>query len=57
MPPGRIEHGALPAGAIKVTCEIQSVSRNASKKPVIVFRILQDGTAVPFKAFNPALGP
>ena len=47
----------LPSGAIKVTYEIQSVSRNASKRPVIVFRILQNGVAVPFKAFNPALDP
>jgi OmcA/MtrC family decaheme c-type cytochrome len=39
----------LPAGAIKVSYEIQSVSRNASKRPVMVFRLLQNGTAVPFK--------
>jgi OmcA/MtrC family decaheme c-type cytochrome len=47
----------LPSGAIKVSYEIQSVSRNASKRPMMVFRILQNGTAVPFKAFNPALDP
>ena len=39
----------LPAGAIKVTYDIKSVSRNSSKQPVIVFRLLQNGTAVPFK--------
>ena len=51
----------LPAGAIVVTYDIQSVSRNASRQPVMVFRMLQDGqradlnnfaTAVP----NPATG-
>ncbi|MEJ8835884.1 OmcA/MtrC family decaheme c-type cytochrome [Ramlibacter sp. AN1133] len=47
----------LPAGAIKVTYEIASVSRNASKQPVIVFKMLQNGVAVPFKTFNPALDP
>ena len=43
----------LPAGAIKVSYEIQSVSRNASKRPVMVFRMLQNGAPVPFKTFNP----
>jgi OmcA/MtrC family decaheme c-type cytochrome len=38
----------LPAGAIKVTYDIASVSRNAAKQPVIVFRMLQNGAAVPF---------
>ncbi|HET8747233.1 MAG TPA: OmcA/MtrC family decaheme c-type cytochrome [Ramlibacter sp.] len=38
----------LPPGAIKVTYDVKSVSRNASKQPVIVFRMLQNGTAVPF---------
>lgn len=38
----------LPAGAIKVTYEIQSTSRNASKQPVMVFRMLQNGVATPF---------
>ncbi|MBL8286894.1 MAG: OmcA/MtrC family decaheme c-type cytochrome [Rubrivivax sp.] len=51
----------LPAGAVKVTYDIKSVSRNASKQPVMVFRILQNGarkdlnvlaSAVP----NPATG-
>jgi OmcA/MtrC family decaheme c-type cytochrome len=37
----------LPAGAIKVTYDIQSVSRDANKKPVMVFRMLQNGVAVP----------
>ena len=38
----------LPAGAIKVDYEIQSVSRNTSMQPVIVFRMLQNGVVTPF---------
>jgi OmcA/MtrC family decaheme c-type cytochrome len=38
----------LPDGAIKVTYDISSVSRNASKQPVIVFRMLQNGTPTAF---------
>jgi len=38
----------LPAGAIKVTYAVSSVSRNASKNPVIVFKLLQNGVATPF---------
>jgi OmcA/MtrC family decaheme c-type cytochrome len=41
----------MPAGGIAVTYQIQSVSLNASRQPVTVFRILQNGVA---KAFNPA---
>ncbi len=41
----------LPPGAIKVSYEVQSVSRNASKRPVIVFRMLQDGSPVPLNDF------
>ncbi len=33
----------LPAGAIKVTYDVKSVARNASKQPVMVFRMLQNG--------------
>lgn len=33
----------LPAGAIKVTYDVKSVSRNAAKQPVMVFRMLQNG--------------
>ena len=44
----------LPAGAIKITYDIQSVSRNAAKRPVMVFRILQNGARVDFNTFNPA---
>jgi OmcA/MtrC family decaheme c-type cytochrome len=40
----------LPAGAIKVTYEIQSVSLNAGRQPVMVFRMLQDGARVDFNA-------
>jgi OmcA/MtrC family decaheme c-type cytochrome len=43
----------LPAGAIKITYDIKSVSRNASKRPVMVFRILQDGSRVDFNTFVP----
>lgn len=39
--------GRLPAGAIKVTYDVQSVSRNAAKNPVMVFKMLQNGVAVP----------
>jgi len=38
----------LPAGAIKVSYDVKSVSRNASKQPVIVFKMLQNGAAVAF---------
>lgn len=33
----------LPAGAIKVSYDVKSVSRNAAKQPVMVFRMLQNG--------------
>jgi OmcA/MtrC family decaheme c-type cytochrome len=51
----------LPSGAIKVTYQIQSVSRNASRQPVMIFRWLQNGTPVPINDFataavNPATG-
>ena len=42
----------LPAGAIKVTYDINSVARDASKRPVIVFRMLQNGSAVPFNTYS-----
>ena len=53
--------GRMPAGAIVPTYEVQSVSRNASKQPVMVFRWLQNGTPVPINPFataavNPATG-
>jgi len=38
----------LPAGAIKVTYAIKSVSLNASRQPTMVFALLQNGTAQPF---------
>lgn len=44
----------LPAGAIKVTYDIKSVSRNGSGNPVMKFKILQDGVAVPFNTFTQA---
>src|SRR5262249_38949774 len=37
----------LPAGAIAVTYDIQSVSVNAQQQPVMVFRMLQNGTSKP----------
>jgi OmcA/MtrC family decaheme c-type cytochrome len=51
----------LPAGAIKVSYDIKSVSRNASKQPVMVFRMLQNGARKDLNAFasaavNPATG-
>ena len=42
----------LPTGAIKVTYDISSVSRNASKQPVMVFKMLQNGTAVAFNTYD-----
>jgi OmcA/MtrC family decaheme c-type cytochrome len=53
--------GRLPPGAITVTYDLKSVSRNASKQPVMVFRMLQNGTAVPLNVLatatpNPATG-
>ena len=51
----------LPAGAIKVSYEIQSVSRNANKQPVLVFRMLQNGARADLNVFattavNPLTG-
>ncbi|HSC64866.1 MAG TPA: OmcA/MtrC family decaheme c-type cytochrome [Caldimonas sp.] len=53
--------GRLPPGAIAVTWDVKSVSRDASKHPVMVFRWLQNGTAVAINDFataavNPATG-
>jgi OmcA/MtrC family decaheme c-type cytochrome len=42
----------LPTGAIKVSYDIKSVSRNASKQPVIVFRMLQNGAVTAFNTFG-----
>ncbi len=51
----------LPAGAIKVSYDLQSVTRNASKQPVMVFRLLQNGVRADLNVFasaaaNPATG-
>jgi len=46
--------GRLPSGAITPTYEVQSVSRNGSKQPVMVFRWLQNGTPVPINDFATA---
>lgn len=51
----------LPAGAIKVSYDIKSVAVNASNKPVMVFRMLQNGARKDLNAFataavNPATG-
>jgi OmcA/MtrC family decaheme c-type cytochrome len=51
----------LPAGAIKVTYDLKSVSKNASKQPVMVFRMLQNGVRKDLNVFataavNPATG-
>ena len=53
--------GRIPPGAITPTYDVQSVSRNASKQPVMVFRWLQNGAPVPINPFataavNPATG-
>ena len=44
----------LPDGAIKVQWDVQSVSLNASRNPVMVFRWLQNGAPVAINAFGPA---
>ncbi|MEO8280101.1 MAG: OmcA/MtrC family decaheme c-type cytochrome, partial [Ideonella sp.] len=51
----------LPAGALTVSYDLKSVSRNASKQPVMVFRILQGGVRKDLNVFasaavNPADG-
>jgi OmcA/MtrC family decaheme c-type cytochrome len=51
----------LPDGAIKVSYDVKSVSRNASKQPVMVFRMLQNGARQDLNTFataavNPATG-
>ena len=43
----------LPPGAIKVDYDIRSVYRNAALRPVIVFRMLQNGVAMPFNTPAP----
>ena len=45
----------LPTGAIKVTYDIKSVSRNTSKQPVMVFRILQNGARKDFNTASSAV--
>jgi OmcA/MtrC family decaheme c-type cytochrome len=42
----------LPEGAIKITWDLQSVSRNASKQPVMVFRLLQNGARADFNTYS-----
>jgi OmcA/MtrC family decaheme c-type cytochrome len=44
----------LPAGAIKVSYDIKSFALNAARNPVMVFRMLQNGVAKPFNAYDPA---
>jgi OmcA/MtrC family decaheme c-type cytochrome len=51
----------LPTGAIAVSYDIKSVSLDGSRHPVMVFRMLQNGTPTPFNTFasasvNPATG-
>jgi len=53
--------GRLPPGAVSPTYEVKSVSRNASKQAVMVFRWLQNGQVAPIADFatapvNPATG-
>ena len=40
----------LPEGAIKPTYDVKSISRNSSRQPVMVFRILQNGARKDFNA-------
>ncbi len=48
----------LPAGAIKVTYEIRKVAVNASNRPFMEFRMLQNGVATPLNDFaTAALNP
>ncbi|GAB3776962.1 hypothetical protein GCM10028796_55410 [Ramlibacter monticola] len=42
----------LPAGAFKIDYVVASVSRNASKQPVIVFKVLKDGVPMPINVFG-----
>lgn len=42
----------LPPGAIKVTYDVVSVSRNVARRPVIVFKVLQNGIPVPITPFG-----
>src|SRR5262249_51532475 len=42
----------MPAGAIAVSYDIQSVSVNAQQQPVMVFRMLQNGTATNLNDFT-----
>jgi OmcA/MtrC family decaheme c-type cytochrome len=44
----------LPQGAIKVTYDVKSVSRNASKQPVMVFRMLQNDVRADLNANSSA---
>src|SRR6476620_237958 len=46
--------GRLPPGAITPTYEVKSVSRNASKQPVMVFRWRQNGGVAPLADFASA---
>jgi OmcA/MtrC family decaheme c-type cytochrome len=47
----------LPAGAIPISYDIQSISLNASRQPVMVFRILQNGSRVDFNPPPPPNSP
>ncbi len=44
----------LPAGGIKVSYDIKSVSRNSSMQPVMEFRLLQNGAKANLKVFDTA---
>jgi len=44
----------LPEGAIKVSYDLKSVSRNADKRPVMVFRMLQNGARTDLNVFATA---
>ncbi|HET9596673.1 MAG TPA: hypothetical protein VFP65_13880, partial [Anaeromyxobacteraceae bacterium] len=47
--------GSVPAGAIQITYDLKSVSRDASKHPVMVFRLLQNGARKDLNVFDNTL--
>jgi OmcA/MtrC family decaheme c-type cytochrome len=43
--------GVIPPGAAKITYDLKSVTRDATKHPTITFRLIKDGTPVVFNAY------
>ena len=46
----------IPAGAARIEYEIYKVTVNASKQPVVTFRILKNGSPVSFNAYTGTTG-